>query len=177
MLLVGMAVYAFYAAFYWNPKQTTAAAPFSEKRKGTVAVELSGEFNPNGVYFIPEGQTVAECLNSMGMGTTAIRSPDLGRLVLPNGISIFKSKDDHIRLRDMTAAKRLALDLPVDINKATLDDLILIPGVKDATAQKLLDYRTSVGGRIYCMEDLLKIPGIKEKKLAQLKKYLYASRH
>ena len=174
MLLAGIGVYAFYAVSYWKPMQT-ATEPFSEKKKGTVAVELSGAFNPKGVYFVPEGMTVAELFRSLGIQFKTGLSLNLCTQVVVSGMSITKETNGRILIHEMTAAKRLALDLPVNINEATLEDLILIPGVKDATANKLLDYRTSSGGRIHRMEDLMNIPGIKEKKLAHLQQYLYVA--
>ncbi len=174
MLLVSIGVYAFNAVSYLKPMHTITGL-FLEKRKENVTVELSGAFNHKGVYFVPEGMTVAELLRYQGIESNAKLSPDLGLKIVVSGMSIIKEKDGRILITDMKAAKRLALDLPININKAALEDLILIPGVKDATAKKLLDYRTSAGGRIGHMEDLMNIPGIKEKRLSHLRKYLYAA--
>ncbi|MDQ1277474.1 MAG: competence protein ComEA [Thermodesulfobacteriota bacterium] len=73
----------------------------------------------------------------------------------------------------MKTATLLALDLPIDINRAAFDDLLLIPGIGASTAQKILDLRRSAGGRITNLESLKNIKGIKEKRFEQLQGYFY----
>ena len=72
-------------------------------------------------------------------------------------------------------AERLALGMPIDINQATEDDLLLIKGIGEATAQKILDLRNKLG-RFKDIKQLMEIKGIKEKKLAEIRKYLYVEK-
>ncbi len=60
---------------------------------------------------------------------------------------------------------------PININKATLDQLCLIPGIGAVLAQRIIDYRNS-NGPIKTSEDLLKVKGIGEKKLQTILKYI-----
>jgi hypothetical protein len=53
--------------------------------------------------------------------------------------------------------------------------LILINGIGAVTAKKILDLRNKLG-RVRNIEQLMEIKGIKEKKLAGLRKYLYAEK-
>ncbi|MCX7868805.1 MAG: helix-hairpin-helix domain-containing protein, partial [Terrimicrobiaceae bacterium] len=62
---------------------------------------------------------------------------------------------------EMTAAKKLALGMPLDINRASKEDLILIPGIGDKTAEKIIALRTQLGGFTH-LEQLMQIKGIKE---------------
>ena len=73
----------------------------------------------------------------------------------------------------MKPATRLALNLPIDINRATFEDLLLIPGIGGSTAQQILDLRRSSGGKISNLKSLTNIKGIKEKRFEQLKGYFY----
>lgn len=59
----------------------------------------------------------------------------------------------------------------VNINKATSEELQLIPGIGPSTAQKIIDYRTENGafGKI---EDLKNISGIGEKTFENMKDYI-----
>ncbi len=72
------------------------------------------------------------------------------------------------------AAVTIKVEFPVDINKAGLKELCAIEGVGDSTAQRILDYRNSVGV-IRSMRQLLNIDGIGEKTLKKLEVYLYVS--
>jgi competence ComEA-like helix-hairpin-helix protein len=51
----------------------------------------------------------------------------------------------------------------VNINTASMDDLISLPGIGKATAKKIIDNRPYKS-----LEDLEKVPGIGEKKLKKL---------
>ncbi len=75
----------------------------------------------------------------------------------------------------MNAAQRLALGMPLDINEASRDDLILVEGIGEATAEKIIELREKLG-RFKNIEQLKLIKGIKEKRLSGLRKYLYVRR-
>ena len=60
---------------------------------------------------------------------------------------------------------------PLDVNKATFDELILIDGVGEVTAQSIIDYRASIG-TITSIDQLAEIDGIGEKTVDKLKNYL-----
>jgi competence protein ComEA len=74
---------------------------------------------------------------------------------------------------DKTAAEA-SVSFPIDINKATLEQLCTIEGVGEYTAKRILDYRDKVG-TIGSMRQLLNVEGIGEKTLKKLEKYLYVS--
>lgn len=57
---------------------------------------------------------------------------------------------------------------PVNLNTATLEQLDSLPGVGPATAQAILDYRTTQG-RFRSVDELLEVRGIGEAKLAALR--------
>jgi competence protein ComEA len=73
----------------------------------------------------------------------------------------------------MDVASKLALGLPVNVNQASAEDLMMIRGIGKKTADSIVALRAQKG-RIKCLEQLMEIKGIKEKKLQALKKYLYA---
>ena len=60
---------------------------------------------------------------------------------------------------------------PIDLNAATASDLIRVPGIGEATARSILDYREQLG-RFDSLEQLLNVKGIGEKKLAAFREYL-----
>jgi len=59
----------------------------------------------------------------------------------------------------------------VNLNKVTLEELIKVPGIGEATAKRILEYREKVGG-FKSLEELKNIKGIGYKKLELLKNYL-----
>lgn len=59
----------------------------------------------------------------------------------------------------------------ININTATEQQLMLISGIGEVTAQKIIAYRTE-NGDFKVVEDLLNVSGIGEKKLEQMKPYI-----
>ena len=57
---------------------------------------------------------------------------------------------------------------PVDVNTASVDALVGLPGIGRATAQRIVDYRKE-HGPFKSLDDLLNVRGIGEKSLARLK--------
>ena len=71
---------------------------------------------------------------------------------------------------DPTESKQ-SNDGKIDINTATEQQLMLLPGVGETTAKRIIEYRTENNG-FAVIEDLMKVSGIGEKKFEQMKPYI-----
>jgi competence protein ComEA len=92
---------------------------------------------------------------------------------LSKGKTVFIESDDSLRIGEMNNADKLTLGIPIDINKATVEDLMLIDGIGEQTALQIVQFREK-SGRYHKVEDLMKVRGIKEKKFRNLRRYFYA---
>ena len=59
----------------------------------------------------------------------------------------------------------------INLNSATAEELETLPGIGPVLAQRILDYRETVG-RFSSVEELLEVSGIGEKTLAAISDYL-----
>lgn len=62
----------------------------------------------------------------------------------------------------------------IDINTAGTDRLMLLKGIGEATARKIVVMRYEIGGFLY-IEDLMNVSGIGEKTFEKIKDKIYAS--
>lgn len=62
--------------------------------------------------------------------------------------------------------------LRVDINSATVEQLVQIPNIGPVTANRIVEYRT-VNGKFNHTEELINIKGIGGKKLNLIKQYIF----
>lgn len=61
---------------------------------------------------------------------------------------------------------------PLDINSASVEELVMVKGIGEITANKIVEYR-GINGYFYSMDELLNVDGIGKKKLTALNGYLY----
>jgi len=165
--------------FYQEHIRPAPAILSGVSTEGCLAVEVYGNVEQKGIYFIRRGQRLSDLLNMLGIGRSFrlrdASSPDLS-MPLDDGIRIRITTGDSqkasIAVERMAASKRLALNRPIDVNRASLEELILVPGIGEKTARNIIAARNRSGG-FRRLEDLMKIKGIKRKRLARLKPYLY----
>jgi competence protein ComEA len=60
------------------------------------------------------------------------------------------------------------IDLPININSATIKELVNLPGIGEKTALSILNYRTKKG-KFNKIEELLNIKGIGKAKFDKIK--------
>jgi competence ComEA-like helix-hairpin-helix protein len=95
--------------------------------------------------------------------TTVIDSTKPEVNVSTNAVNLTDNKTGEISAAGKT--------ISVDINKADIVTLQELPGVGPVLAQRIINFRDSIG-RFKQPKDLLEVPGIGEKKLAKMKEYL-----
>jgi len=75
-----------------------------------------------------------------------------------------------------SAAKAQASpESPVDINKATVESLMTVPGIGKVTAERIVKWRET-NGPFRRIEDLIKVKGIGDKTFDKLRPYIKVSK-
>ncbi|MFH1079503.1 MAG: helix-hairpin-helix domain-containing protein [Pseudomonadota bacterium] len=143
-----------------------------DPRDGPVVVRLSGDLSRRGIYYLPDDTTLLNLLTFAGIERHDRFDKNILGLGLIAGQTVTVGANGSLTLGQMDAAERLALDLPIDLNRATRDELMLIPGIGEATAERIVEFRNT-SGLFRKVADLKKVPGIKEKKLKQWERNFY----
>lgn len=144
---------------------------YGDEKSGPLVVELSGDRDNNGIYYLPEETDLSEFLARSGIENTGRFSKDSLVRRLETGDKIFVA-GSVVKFEKMDAASLLALDIPIDINESTVDDFMLIPGIGYKTATAIVELREKRSG-FSRIEDLRTIRGLGEKKLDKIRKYLF----
>jgi competence protein ComEA len=146
--------------------------PWKDQASRMIAVEIKGRRAIEGIYFLPEGTTFTDILKMTGM--FAKIDKQLGRVDADfsnNSALTISTEEGVLRIADMTAVRRLALGLKIDVNSSSAEELSLVPGIGEKMAAQIVHVRQA-RGKFDTLSDLTTIPGIKEKRLDGLKKYI-----
>ena len=151
-----------------------------------ITVYVSGEVNKSGVVTLKEGDRLAVAVEKLG-GTTkkadlnninlAIRVKDEEHYIIPK-IGEAKQEDlkdvnntkdiENTKIKNENTAKDSS---KININTATLEELDKLPGVGEATANKIISHREE-NGQFKTIEDIKNVNGIGDKKFEKMKELI-----
>jgi len=185
LLLLGI----LYFKFYYHPRPSPSEGVVRE-----TVVEISGEVRNPEVYLFQDPPTLREAIQRAGglketaqfdsisstevletgtLLTVTKESPQIPPHppLLKGGHGGIKQEDLKIRISRMAANKLLVFSIPLDLNRISLEDLCLIPGIGESLAQEIIAYRERRRG-FRSVEELKNVKGIGEKKYETFKKFL-----
>jgi len=170
ILIASLAVYG-WISFHDRHPRTSSPLPWGDQGSGRIAVEIAGDHGTAGIYFLPEAEAVAEISKLMGRDAPAVQS-GLAKAGFSSASAVsFSEEGGVLKIAEMPAVKKLALGLPIDINRASEEELALVPGIGESMAARIVQLRQSRG--VFAgLADLTAVPGIKERRLRQIEKYL-----
>ena len=133
-------------------------------------INVAGKVSNPGVYQLPQGSRVVDAIEAAGMQLKGVDISDInlarvlvdGEQILVGGLKLSSGK---------AATKKITVDSPLDINRATLTQLDTLPGIGPVTAQRIIAYRSKVG-RINSLDELKKISGLGGMKFEEIKPLL-----
>lgn len=158
-----------YYKFYYRP-----ASPPEETYK-EVVVEILGEVRKPGIHIFKSPPALIEALQKAGgLKESARFEGAQSSEVLKTGtlltVSKGSPKEIRITLGRMEPRKLLAFSIPLDLNRVSIEDLCLIPGIGESLAREIVSYRERRKG-FRSVEELINVKGIEEKKYRSLKTY------
>lgn len=152
-----------------------AVADFAAERgDGDVIVLLTGEIARRGYYRVASDASMRDILEFAGVkGQGDISEFDMAHKVAHGDEYYVRSTANPLDVTPWLANSCLPVqDEPqavnlVNLNTATLEELMELPNIGEVKAQKIIDYRKAHNG-FSCMEDLLGVDGIGQKIYEQL---------
>ncbi len=122
-----------------------------------IKVEIYGEVNLPGVYYVESGTTYEKLINyALGpkleadLSTINLKEPILDSIRIE-----IKKKDEPVTQK-------------VNINTASLEELVMLPSIGEATAKRIIEYRQK-NGAFLTISDLKQVSGIGDQTFEKLK--------
>ncbi len=138
-------------------------------------LEVKGEVPHPGLYYYSYCPTINELLYASGQAPdekVTINRNSMG--MLSTGSSLWVQKDRkglRVGLLPMEGKKKMLLEIPINLNTATPDDLSSLPGIGPHIADEVILFRKT-GGTFSKIEDIKAVNGIGEKRFKKIEKYL-----
>ncbi len=152
----------------FSVKETSSAAAESaadsDRSDGPcIYVYICGEVKKPGVFELPEESRVFEAVEKAGGFTKEAKKDavNLAEVLTDGQMVVIPAQADPAAVSEATSASGIAPDGRVNINTATLEELMTLTGIGESKARMIIDYRTE-NGAFQKPDDLMKIAGIKE---------------
>ena len=139
-----------------------------------VTVYVSGAINNPGIVTLNQGDRLSDAVDKLGGMTEdadfnqvnlAIKVEDEKHYIIPK---IGEKIEIPVEQRQESALENKENSTKININSATIEELDTLPGVGEATANKILNYR-SENGNFNSIEEIKNVNGIGDKKYEEIK--------
>jgi len=164
ILLLGAALIGLYA---WRAHVPFSSSPVPPGTLSLAFVEVTGKVAHPGVYSFPKPPSLGEVWAKAGAAGTPL---DMDKIIA-SGSRVEVKPDGGYGVSAMSGAQLVTLGLPIDLNRATAEDLGAVPGLGSALAKRIVEYRQA-HGPFKQVEDLRAVSGVGPQNLQKLKPYL-----
>ena len=173
LLVMATLMYGFRLASQHWPIESVPISQPGEK-SDIITAEIRGSEGCNGIYTLSPDSTVYDLfIVAKTEHKSRFNKKDL-LIKVHDGDKIIITTDDNryssVTVGKMGAPTRYVLDMPININNATVEDLRIIPGIGKKTAQAIVEYR-KMNGMFTSLDDVPCSFG--KKKSGYLAKYFY----
>lgn len=138
-----------------------------EVKVPVICVYVCGSVNQPGLYELKDKSRIADAVNAAGGFTkdACTEAVNLAEYIY-DAQKVYVPNRDHVSLLEVQQESQNMQK--VNINTATLSQLMTLPGIGQAKAESILLYRTE-HGNFERIEDIMNIPGIKDAVFQKLK--------
>ena len=124
----------------------------------TINVEVRGETEKEGIYEVPSDATMEDLFDLCEVSENGdISSFSLQEKLYNRELIVIPEKKEEKKL--------------ISINSADIDELVTLPGIGPATAEKIIEYRQTYGSFL-SLEDIMNVKGIGTAKYERIKDYI-----
>ena len=134
-------------------------------------IEVTGEVRKPGIHLFQAPPTLTQAIEKAGgMKETVRPEREVFSELLETGTLLTVVKESRVKLGRMAANKLFLFSIPLDLNRVSVEDLCLIPGIGDSLAREIVAYREKRKG-FRSVSELKNVKGIGEKKYHTFAKF------
>lgn len=167
-----------------TPTATPSPMPLPSPTPGQVRVYVTGAVAKSDVYILPEGSIIKDAILAAGGFT-----PDAEPENINQAQELQDQQQIHVpRLNEdnplppvqggptnngfsKNSQQTVSVQGTLNINTATLEELDSLPGIGPVIAQRIVDYRESIGG-FQSIESITEVSGIGEATFTKIKEQI-----
>ena len=152
-----------------------------QSEEKSIFVYVCGAVLSPGVYELKDGSRVTDAVDAAGgFSGDADRTYVNLAALLTDGVKLLIPTVEEtagaepasgIETFDTGGSADTAEEKLININSATRQELTALPGIGDATADRIVKYREEYGG-FKAIEDIMKVSGIKDKLFSRIREYI-----
>lgn len=183
-ILIGLIVLAILTWIYFTSSRTEIISLEQEKKTETVIevndlikVYMTGEINSPRIVEVEKGTILNDIIEMCG-GITENASTNINLVYeITKNVTIVIKEKNYLEgiavIEDIGEATVIEeanglIDGKVNINTASIAQLLLLPGVGESTAGAIISYRLQVGS-FKNIDEIMMVPGIKQAKFNLIK--------
>jgi competence protein ComEA len=146
-------------------------SPVGDIRQTPVYAEIIGVPSLEGIYELPEGSTAVSFLNALGVEGWSYSTSE-GRLDQPlerYSVLLLEAAREGclVEVASMAPGRVFLLGGRLDVNRAEVWDLMLLPGVGPVLAKRIVEYRKT-NGPFRSPQGLVGVSGISTRTVKKL---------
>lgn len=145
-----------------------------------IVIHITGEVNYPGIVVLKDGSRIVDAIYAAGGEkeeadlnklNLAYILNDGEKIYVPNKNEVNQIEEDSYISSEINDENTSSKSKLININTATVEELITLPGIGEATANKIIQYRNQ-NGKFKDIEEIKNIPGIGDNKFNNLKEFI-----
>lgn len=134
---------------------------------------MVGEVEKPGIYCFEHEVTLGEVIERAGgLKSKVVLAQKYFSTEVSSGTKVtIGGNPPSFAMEMMEAEKRLLYFIPINVNTASLDELMVVTGIGKKIARAIVGYRRKYGN-FSCLDELKEVPGIGHNNFKKMKDYL-----
>ena len=156
-----------------NPPFFTLSSGVEKERPPSFVVEIAGGVETPGIYCFEQQINLGEVIERAGgLTRNVVLAQKSFSVELSNAAKItIGTNPSSLKVETMEPEKRFLYFIPINVNTAQADELVVVPGIGDKTARSIIQHRQK-HGNFSKLDELKEVSGIGDYTITKIKKYL-----